>query len=400
MSVAELIHSINSVTTSGALEMDEQQRAELAKACNKLQEICESPQEKTFKLLLSGHQSIVLRLAIDLKLFDAIMHRSSEDETGKVNVNQLATDTTADPALIARIMRFLSAMDILTQHTSDTFTPTPSAAAYVSTSHLAAAIIHFTHFHTILTHLPTYFTQTNYTNPTSPTNTPFQSALSTTSNYFEYLATKPYYQSAFNTVMASPFRRSSAPWFTLLPSTHDLFNPTSASPNEVRLVDIGGSHGSDLHTFQQAYPSLAGRLILQDLPHVISAGIIPNGIEPQGYDFFTEQPVKGARCYMLRTVLHDWPDVQAEVILQRVKDAMTTDSTLLVVEKVLPETDVGLLAAVGDWSMMVSFAGRERTEVEWRGLLGKVGLGVVGIYMGSTSGGEGMDLAVLEARVL
>ncbi|PYI09375.1 sterigmatocystin 8-O-methyltransferase precursor [Aspergillus sclerotiicarbonarius CBS 121057] len=406
MSIAELTHSINSVTTSGGLDkMDEQQRAELAKACNKLQGICESPQEKTLKLLFAGHQAMVLRVAIDLKLFDALMQRSSEHEAGKVNVEQIATDTKADPALVGRIMRFLSAMDILTQHSSDTFTPTPLAAAYISTSYLSAAVIHFTHFHTILTHLPDYFLQNNYTTPSSPTNTPFQFALGTKSNYFEYLSTKPYYQSAFNTVMASPFRRSAVPWFTLLPPTHSLLtpqlSPTSTTTTKPLLVDIGGSHGTDLYTFHQTHPTLPGRLILQDLPHVLSSGTIPPGIEPQGYDFFTPQPVKGARAYMLRTVLHDWPDSQAEIILGRVKEAMDRDSVLLVVEKVLPDTEVGLWAAVGDWSMMVSFGGRERTQAEWRELVRRVGLRVEGVWReGDSHGGEGMGLAVLEARLV
>ncbi|PWY69613.1 sterigmatocystin 8-O-methyltransferase precursor, partial [Aspergillus sclerotioniger CBS 115572] len=368
MSATDFINLINSVTTSGQLDnLDDQQRAEISKACNKLQEQCESPQEKTLKILLSGHQAMVLRVAIDLKLFDAVIHRSTEKESRTVTVAQIAADTKADPALISRIMRFLSTMTIVTQHTSTTFTPTPSTKCYISTSHLSAAVIHFTHFHAILTHLPTYFSQNNYTNPTSPTNTPFQFALGTKSNYFDYLSTQPYYQTAFNTVMSSPFRRPSTPWFSLLPNTHPIFTPSPSPTKPVLLVDIGGgSQALDLQSFHNSHPHLPGRLILQDLPHVISSPTSPNPlpgyIEPQGYDFFTPQPIRGAKAYMLRTVLHDWPDIQAEIILRRVKDAMDKDSVLFIVEKVIPETGVGLHTAVGDWSMMVSFAGGERTE--------------------------------------
>lgn len=45
---------------------------------------------------------MVLRLAIDLKLFDAVIHHSSQSETGKVTVNQIATDTKADPILVGQ----------------------------------------------------------------------------------------------------------------------------------------------------------------------------------------------------------------------------------------------------------------------------------------------------------
>lgn len=45
---------------------------------------------------------MVLRLAIDLKLFDSVIHHSSLSETGKVTVAQIATDTKADPVLLGK----------------------------------------------------------------------------------------------------------------------------------------------------------------------------------------------------------------------------------------------------------------------------------------------------------
>ncbi|BCS05416.1 uncharacterized protein AKAW2_81217S [Aspergillus luchuensis] len=398
MSVPDLIKSINAVTASGELNsIDEQQRAELSSACDRLKAMCESPLEKTFKLLFTEHQTMVLRPAIDLKLFDAVIHHSSQNETGKVTVAQIATDTKADPVLVARIMRFLSAIGTLEQHTSDTFTPTPLSSSYISTSPLAAAIIHFTHFHSFLTHLPDYFAKNNWTNPNSLTNTPFQFAANTSAHYFDYLATKPYYQSSFNTVMKSPIRRAGQPWFNLFPVTEKL-QMESPNPDSVLLVDIGGGQGQDLLAFRSAFPDLPGRLILQDLPHVIADAEIPDGvIESQGYDFFTEQPVKGARGYMLRTVLHDWPDNEVVKILSRVREAMSEESVLLIVEKVIPETGGGLMAAIGDLSMMVSFAGAERTERQYAELLVRAGLRLVKCWVGSEN--EGMEMGVVEARI-
>ncbi|GCB21215.1 demethylsterigmatocystin 6-O-methyltransferase [Aspergillus awamori] len=398
MSVSDLIKSINAVTSSGELNsIDEQQRAELSSACDRLKAMCESPLETMFRLLFTEHQTMVLRLAIDLKLFDSVIHHSSQDETGKVTLAQIASDTKADPVLLGRIMRFLSAMGTLKQHTADTFTPTPLSSSYISTSPLAAAIIHFTHFHTFLTQLPEYFAKNNWTNPNDLANTPFQFAAGTSSPYFDYLSTKPYYQSSFNTVMKSPIRRAGQPWFKLFPVTDKLHidNPT---PSSILMVDIGGSQGQDLLAFRSAFPDLPGRLILQDLPHVVADAELPDGvIESQGYDFFTEQPVKGAKGYMLRTVLHDWPDKEVVKILSRVREAMDEESVLLIVEKVIPETGGGLMAAIGDLSMMVSFAGAERTEKEYAELLGRAGLRLVKCWAGSEN--EGMEMGVLEARI-
>ncbi|KAK6851072.1 hypothetical protein PG987_000706 [Apiospora arundinis] len=53
-----------------------------------------------------------------------------------------------------------------------------------------------------------------------------------------------------------------------------------------------------------------GQLVLQELPEVIAAatakGVGADGrIKLQTHDFFTPQPVKGARVYFMRTILHD-----------------------------------------------------------------------------------------------
>lgn len=51
------------------------------------------------------HQAITVRLAVDLKLFDAITQRASESEDGKVRVAQLSEDVEADPKLVGKFSR-------------------------------------------------------------------------------------------------------------------------------------------------------------------------------------------------------------------------------------------------------------------------------------------------------
>lgn len=54
MSVSDLIKSINAVTSSGELNsIDEQQRAELSSACDRLKAMCESSLETMFRLLFT-----------------------------------------------------------------------------------------------------------------------------------------------------------------------------------------------------------------------------------------------------------------------------------------------------------------------------------------------------------
>lgn len=64
--------------------------------------------------------------------------------------------------------------------------------------------------------------------------------------------------------------------------------------DEALLVDVGGNKGHDLEEFITKWPDCPGRLVLQDLPHVINDAVsLHPSIEPMVHDFFTEQPVKG-----------------------------------------------------------------------------------------------------------
>ena len=62
----------------------------------------------------------------------------------------------------------------------------------------------------------------------------------------------------------------------------------------VLLVDVGGGQGQDIKLFQQRFPHVSGRLILQDreVPNPQSEKSM-EGIELQEYDFFTPQPIQG-----------------------------------------------------------------------------------------------------------
>lgn len=169
-------------------------------------------------------------------------------------------------------------------------------------------------------------------------------------------------------------------WFDFFP-TEARFGSTD--PKAPLLVDVGGGLGHDLTAFHKRFPSLPGRLILQDVPAVINDAPIkalPKAIEPTIHDFFKEQPVKGAKAYYMRTVLHDFPDTQAIQILKGIAEAMDKDSVFLLNENFLPEKDVPLYNAEVDFSMLALFGSMERTEKQWTALLEAAGLKVVKVW--------------------
>ena len=256
----------------------------------------------------------------------------------------------------------------------------------------------------MLSRLPEYFHANGWKCPDDGMNGPFQFALGTEGHYFDFLSSTPYYGQAFDTVMSMSFRRRGIDWFDFYPVANRLSIQGDSHP---LLVDIGGGQGEDLSKFHARFPDLPGRLILQDLPSVIQGArkknILTPAIQMQEYNFFQPQPVQGAKVYFMRTVLHDWPDKQAKVILGRIRDAMASESILLISESLLPESGALLPSVISDMQMMGSFASLERTENQWRRLLEDSGLELVRVWLPEGCGDDARSLAdqraLLEAKL-
>ena len=229
----------------------------------------------------------------------------------------------------------------------------------------------------MLCKLPEYLEEHGFQSPGDAYEGPFQYANQTKLHYFEWLSANPREQSAFNTVMSISRMGRGEEWFEFFPIEEKLH----VAGNEPLPVDIGSGLGHDLVALKSKFPRLAGTLIAQDLPVVIeNVKELPMGIEAMGYDFFTPQPVKGAKAYYLRTVLHDWPDKQARDILSKIKDAMNQDSILLINENVLPADNVPLYPAMLDLHMMAIFSSLDRTETQFKELLDSAGFEVIKVW--------------------
>lgn len=167
----------------------------------------------------------------------------------------------------------------------------------------------------------------------------------------------------------------------------DAFIDAPASGEKpVVLIDVGGSDGYILKQCHLAHPRMAqtGRLILQDLPGQIDsldkASLIP--IEAMPYDLFTPQPVREARAYYLKMVLHDWPDEQCKEMLVNLRSAMKPGySKILINDIVIPETGAGWFEVAVDLVMMWIHSAQERRERAWRSMIESVeGLKVTKIW--------------------
>jgi len=57
-----------------------------------------------------------------------------------------------------------------------------------------------------------------------------------------------------------------------------------------------------------------------------------------GHDFFEQQPIKDAAVYLLRFVLHDWPDEPARKIMKQLRCSAAQDTKMILLEWIVPYT--------------------------------------------------------------
>lgn len=230
-----------------------------------------------------------------------------------------------------------------------------------------------------------YFENNGYKNPEDAFEAPFQFAFNTKQHYFDWLQTQPEAQSAFNSVMTFSQQLRGKDWFEIYPVAEKL----NSSSDRALLVDIGGGVGHDVIAFKKRFPDMAGELVVQDLPQVIQSidGALPDGIVAIGHNMFEPQPIRGAKAYYLRTVLHDWPDKQALDVLARIREVMAEDSVLLINEHTAPESlEVPVVPVTLDIQMMEVFSSLERTEEQWVSLLERAQFKVAKVWKIDTVG--------------
>jgi hypothetical protein len=201
---------------------------------------------------------------------------------------------------------------------------------------------------------------------------------------FRFLEEHPEAGELFNTAMAQHSRLMA----TMLASVYDF---TAVR----RIVDVGGGDGSFLSGLLAEWTTLAG--VVFDLPYVADAArkqLAGAGLGDRcvfaGGDMLREVP-PGADTYMLKGVLHNWPDDDVVTVLRNCRQAMTADGRLLLIEWLVPTGDTRHPSKVVDLSMLFVYGGRERTEQEYAVLLAEAGLRLARVVGSSTS------LTVIEA---
>ncbi|KAF1357755.1 S-adenosyl-L-methionine-dependent methyltransferase [Lizonia empirigonia] len=381
------IQDIVDAASKGPAGLEEADRLALLHAAEKLSLALENPLEKSIRLFFSLYDPIAIRIGVDLNLIDIALANN-----GPITAAALAEKSKADIELIHRILRLLVSTEVFTLTATEPekqYTPAPFGHALATGSPLRSAVLHFSQLMPATAFMPDYFAKNGYTNPSDARTGPFSFAYQCNGeSYFDFIA-RPGAESArmataFNETMALQKAGEEETFVTSYPVSTRLAPSSSSAASaasRILFVDIGGGVGHQLVKFQARAASLPGTYVLLDLAGVVAQAPALPGVTKLAHSFFEPLPaqIHGAKAFYLRMILHDWPAMQATTILRNIVAAMAHDSVLLIHELILPETGTGHFEARMDWHMM-NIGALQRTEGQWRDLVGSVGLEINGIW--------------------
>lgn len=294
-----------------------------------------------------------IRIVCDLKLADHLID-------GPRSVEDLAAATSTRPGPLYRVLRALACRGIFAETTDGTFELTPLAEPLRSDHPFS---------------LQACF-------PLMPPDVRawarMDQSLRTGAATFPVVNGAEYYQ-----YFAEPERAADAVRFELSAESVNAFvlrGVLSAYDwgRFTSIVDVGGGYGSFIEGVLLRHPAMTATIL--DQPQVaaeaarrMAASPVADRCTVVAGDFRASVPA-GADAYLLKTVLHDWPDQLAIEILRVVRRAMRDDSRLLVVESVRRQGNDADVGKLMDVKAMVLFGGRARSEDEFRELLRAAGL--------------------------
>lgn len=351
---------------------NEEQRLDLLKSARSLVMQLEKPHERIMRMMY--HEPALFmatKVLADLGIFQILA-----TATAPLAAAKLARDTSADPRLVERLLKHVATENYVDETGPDIYSAN-HVTRCCATPGAKGAIDDVYQMLPVAGVVPQFLKDSNYANPTNRNKTAWQLAYTTDQHFFEYVNV-PGREAELEALRNHMnFKTVGLRWFEVPNLMGSIFADAKYGKDDVLLVDVGGSGGHDLLAYEEAQPSSPGRLVLQDLPTTINSldaqKFAQHRIELIGHDFFTPQPVKGAKVYYLKMCLHDWPDAECSKILANLRPAMIPGySRIILDEIIIPDENAGWFETSVDLLMMEVHSAQERREKEWKSLVNEV----------------------------
>jgi hypothetical protein len=144
-----------------------------------------------------------------------------------------------------------------------------------------------------------------------------------------------------------------------------------------KIVDVGGGRGALLARILQQASSSQG--VLYDAPFATAdagpvlemAGVAGRCTIENG-TFFDSLPA-GADAYVLKHILHDFPESECLAILKNIRDAIAADGRMLVIEYVLTGNNQRHIGNIIDLWLLLLLGAKERSLPQYSELFARAG---------------------------
>jgi hypothetical protein len=279
-------------------------------------------------------------------------------EAGPRSAEELAAQVGAQPQALYRLMRATASIGILAEGADGKFSETPLSAVLRSNAKPSArsfAMMGGREWHM------RGWERLEYTVRTGKTALDEVYGMAA----FEYLFSHPAEMQIFSDAMTE---------FSMMdsPAVAEAY-----SFDGIRsIVDVGGGHGLLLANILRRNPHMRGTLY--EVPPVIEGArngpLLPlmDRCTLTSGDMFTSVP-GGADAYIMKHIIHDWPDEVCVKILTACRQGVNPGGKLLVADSVIQPGNEFSIGKIMDIQMMLFPGGRERTEEQFRELLAASG---------------------------
>ncbi|WP_020672218.1 methyltransferase [Amycolatopsis nigrescens] len=295
-----------------------------------------------------------IRAAVTFALPDLI-------DEGVTGTGELAERTGTDPDALARVLRYLVGLGVFTEPEEGRFAVTPLGRV-LRRDH--ASGVH------------SWLDQSGFSGRIDQTY----------GNLIDSVRTgKPAYPALFGRGAWDDLegRPALAESFNRMMASHTgLFASSVAAEYDwssvEHVVDVGGGLGVLLAELLRKHAHLRGTLV--DLPNTAASGEpafdspeLRDRFDIRGQSFFDPLPA-GGDVYLLANIIHDWADAEAVSILRRCAEAAGPDGKVLLVDRVIRDSDEHVRVAAADLHMLLTLGGKERSEAELTAIGAAAGL--------------------------
>ncbi|MEU6406789.1 methyltransferase [Streptomyces sp. NPDC046985] len=305
------------------------------------------------ELAMGSMVTQALYAAAELRVAEAL-------RDGPLPVEDLAARVGADAEALGRVLRLLASQGVFAREDDGRWALTPMADALRADHPVTMRDV------CVLMGHPTHWDDWNgflEAVRTGEPSLPKRRGMGA----FEYLTRNPEYGAVFIGGMGNMSAAETAP----VVAAYDFSRFGT-------VVDFCGGDGALLAGVLESAPDAKG--VLSD-PRVAGNGAarlleergVADRVTLADGDLFDPMP-SGADAYVLKHIVHDWPEEQALRILRNVRAAVKPGGKLLLVEMVVPEDgDEPHSGKLVDLWLLLLVGGKERTRSQYAELVAKAG---------------------------